>query len=335
MQTREYGDLFSLISNMIGAVTLASDEQTQVANFINRRFFEAFQESPVWPRYVVTGEERDIAIYNISGVTDIEPASVNGNYRLIGVSDGGEGNSKEGTNIYVKIENFDKGTLTGSILYQQSGGSFAISGSDSILDYNSVTDKYSIDDLGTLRFTATSSGYDKPEDVISWTAGTGVSGQPRIKAVQMIPYEELNKTTIGDFNRIHRKQPFINNSAIEYDFYADVDGANILNITNTTDSSAFVTYKIPFEKLSPTLSAPPESNDYYNSNLAVPQEFFNYIAHAVYADFLRVQNKQQEAIAEEGVAKNYLAQELEKVDLRMNNSTINNKFSTYVNRQSR
>ena len=328
MQTREYGDLFSLISNMIGAVTLASDEQTQVANFINRRYFEAFQESPVWPRYVVTGEERDISVYNISGVSGADAAKVNGNYRLIGVSDGSEGNSKDGTNIYVKVENFNKGTLTGSIIYQQTSGTLRIAGDDSILDYNSVTDRYSVDNTGTTRFTATSNAYEKPEDVVSWNAGTGVSGSPRIKAVQLVGYEELGKTTIGDFNRIHRKKPFLDNSAIEYDFYTDVNGANILNIKNTADSSAFVTYKEEFAPFTVTSS-------YYDSTVAVPIEFFNYIAHAVYADFLRVQNKQQEAIAEEGVARNYLAQELEKVDLRMNNSTINKRFSTYVSRQSR
>jgi hypothetical protein len=38
----------------------------------------------------------------------------------------------------------------------------------------------------------------------------------------------------------------------------------------------------------------------------VPAEFFNFIAHAVYADFLRVQNRQQEAIAEDQVAQTYL-----------------------------
>ena len=41
------------------------------------------------------------------------------------------------------------------------------------------------------------------------------------------------------------------------------------------------------------------------------------------------------AMAEEQVAGTYLALELEKIDLRSNNNTINKKFSTYVNRQSR
>jgi hypothetical protein len=41
------------------------------------------------------------------------------------------------------------------------------------------------------------------------------------------------------------------------------------------------------------------------------------------------------AMQEEAVAGTYLALELEKIDLRSNNNTINKKFSTYVNRQSR
>jgi hypothetical protein len=34
-------------------------------------------------------------------------------------------------------------------------------------------------------------------------------------------------------------------------------------------------------------------------------------------------------------ANMYLAQELEKVDVIMNNNTVNQRFTTYVNRQSR
>jgi hypothetical protein len=41
------------------------------------------------------------------------------------------------------------------------------------------------------------------------------------------------------------------------------------------------------------------------------------------------------ALTEEQIAKNYLDIELEKIDIRNNNNSINHKFSTYVNRQSR
>jgi hypothetical protein len=41
------------------------------------------------------------------------------------------------------------------------------------------------------------------------------------------------------------------------------------------------------------------------------------------------------ALTEEQVAGTYLALELEKIDMRSNNNTINKRFSTYVSRQAR
>ena len=41
------------------------------------------------------------------------------------------------------------------------------------------------------------------------------------------------------------------------------------------------------------------------------------------------------ALIEEQTGGNYLALELEKIDLRSNNNTTLKKFSTYVNRQAR
>jgi hypothetical protein len=173
------------------------------------------------------------------------------------------------------------------------------------------------------------SSVENPSEVLNWTLTASlVAGTPLFTDKQLIPYAETGRNTIGDFNRIHRKKAFLNNSAIEYDFFVDFDGANILNIISTTDNTAFVTYKKQFTPFAVT-------TDYYNSTAEVPAEFFNFIAHSAYADFLRVQNKQQEAIAEEQVAKTYLALELEKIDIRSNNSTINKRFSTYVSRQSR
>ena len=43
-------------------------------------------------------------------------------------------------------------------------------------------------------------------------------------------------SSIGEFIRIHRTDPFVRNSASEYEFYVDADGAHILNITSTSDT---------------------------------------------------------------------------------------------------
>ncbi len=60
MQTRTYGDLFKLIQSLAGVGSFAASEQDDVANLINRRYFEAYQTSQMWPRYLVAGEERTI-----------------------------------------------------------------------------------------------------------------------------------------------------------------------------------------------------------------------------------------------------------------------------------
>ena len=338
MQTRTYGDLFSLISNMIGAVELAADEQTQVKNFINRRFQEAFDTSPVWPRYLVSSEERDIISIIISGLTagsssDSSGVS-NGNYVLFGTASGTH--AVVGTKVYYNAATGTEaadGVTGATVLFKRSSTNRweLHTGSDITLSASGIIDVEAGagDAMLTEVIPSGASSVDNPSDVVTWTKDTTkLGGTPLFQDKQLIPYAETNRTTIGDFNRIHRKKAFLNNSAIEYDFFADADGANILNIISTTDNTAFVTYKKQFTPFSVT-------TNFYNSTAEVPAEFFNYIAHTVYADFLRVQNKQEEAIAEENVGAKYLAQELEKVDLRMNNSTINKRFSTYVNRQSR
>jgi thiol:disulfide interchange protein len=152
MQTRTYGDLFKLIQSLAGVGSFAASEQDDVANLINRRYFEAYQTSQMWPRYLVAGEERTIE--------------------------------------------------------------------------------------------------------------TG----------QIVPYAETSKNTIGEFIRIHRQQPFLNNSTLEFDFYVDSSGAHILNISTADASSAYITYKKQFTPFT-------TSSSYTTSTEEVPSEFFPFIAH--------------------------------------------------------
>lgn len=202
MQLRTYSDLLSLIQSLAGVSSFTDDEKPQILNFVNRRAFEAYNISPIWPRYLVVSEERTISSDNL------------------------------------------------------------------------------------------------------------------------IPYTQTSKNEISEFIRIHRKRAFLNNSAYEYDFFVDSNGANILNIVTSDATSAFVTYKKPLTLFTQT------SED-------IPAEFFYFIGHAAYADFLRMDGQHSKAISEEQLAKEYLDLELEKIDLRSNNNSINHKFSTYVNRQSR
>jgi hypothetical protein len=202
MQVRTYSDLEDLIKSLAGVFSFTDEEKNQILNFVNRRAFEAYNISPIWPRYLVISEERTISSGNL------------------------------------------------------------------------------------------------------------------------IPYTQSSKNDIAEFIRIHRKQAFLNNSALEYDFFVDSNGGNILNIVSSEATSAFVTYKKKLDLFT-------------RDSLDIPAEFFYFMAHAAYADFLRMDGQHGKALAEEQLAKNYLDIELEKIDIRSNNNSINQKFSTYVNRQSR
>lgn len=163
----------------------------------------------------------------------------------------------------------------------------------------------------------------------SWPRYLIVSQERNITSANLIPFSQGGLATINEFIRIHRTQAFLNNSALEYDFYVDANGANILNVVNTSDTTAFCTYK----KELPVFTA--DSNNLGDVDDSIPGEFFNFLAHATYADFLRMDGQHGKALAEEQLAQNYLDSELENIDLRNNNNSINHKFSTYVNRQSR
>lgn len=208
MQNRTYSELFNLIKSLAGVNEFTTEETNYIRDFANRRFYEAFEVTETWPRYLVVGEAR--------------------------------------------------------------------------------------------------------------TATNGV-----------VPVAEGSKATIGQFLRIHRDKPFQRNSEREYDFYVDFSGAHIINQAGGTDQTGdvYVTYKRQF---TPVLGYASQPNVQ-----SVPQEFFYYIAHTSYADFLRMDGQVEKALIEEQVGEKYLDIELSKLELLTNNNTVGKRISTYVNKQSR
>jgi hypothetical protein len=333
MQTRTYGDLFKLVQSLAGVTAFATNEQDDIANLINRRYQTAYNTSQIWPRYLAVGESRKVSAFRTgtrlgsSGGTEYDNISyykygedTNGNDVFIPVNRAV--NTQNDTTHFVKINstkkwiwgagNFSKDPITGVVSFT-AGITFAT---------QQDTDEV-----------------DSPTDVKDWGAVSNVGGQLFLTKEQVISFDETleeessatdntSMDTIAEFIRIHRRRAFVNNSALEYDFFVDSRGANILNISNTADTEAFVTYKKKFVPFT-------TSSDYTTSTEEVPGEFFQYIAYGTYADFLRMDGQHDKAQLESENAELSLAQQLERVDAIMNNNTINKKFSTYVNRQSR
>jgi hypothetical protein len=313
MQDRTYSDLLFLVQSLIGAGNLTTEEQGSIDSFINRRAHEAFQTSQSWPRFLVSSEERNIIAYVLSGATSSTITDVNANYKFIGLNDGDIG--KAGTKVYE-----DSNPSAPVILIYKNSSNAWIVTYDAGFSIN-ADGTVDITSAGTTQFTeADSVKKDRVEDVETWTPRAG-SDVLSVSAKNLIPYAQTNKNNIGEFLKIHRKKAYINNSSIEYDFFVDSDGGNILNIANTSDGTAFVTYK-------------KELPQYTITSTDIPGEWFFFIAHGSYADFLRMEGQIEKALIEEETAQKYLAMELEKID-NMSNNNVFRRFSTHGTRQSR
>lgn len=155
-----------------------------------------------------------------------------------------------------------------------------------------------------------------------WERFIVVGEERTLSTGQLVPFTETDKNNIGEFNRIHRKQPFLNSSALEYDFYVDADGAHVMNISPTDSTSVWVTYKKEF-------------TDYTTSSTDIPFEWFEFLAHGAYADFLRMDGQLDAAMVEEDRAKEYLMWSLEKAQSRNNKSNIGKRIRTYGTTQRR
>jgi len=398
MQTRTYGELFKLIQSLAGVRAFAPSEQDDIANFINRRFSEIYNESPIWPRYVVPNEPRSGTINQVVPYTQdaviVKGAgseNANGFYTKGMTRDLGAAYTKDLSSIRFTISGVTSDTaINGEYQFYASTNNAGPFGTEEDGSWVKVDDpRYEITRLLYSNWQGPSgqfwrlSASEIPGGIVgigapnrtnfpwlaTWSEGTFsgpdetyqfsnnvtenkldlpdvptggeeksfllYSGSPSASGTQMVvrggklPAPFANTTQrIGDFIRIHRTQPFLNESALEYNFYVAADGAHVMNVVSSTEGVYYVTYKAPFVPFSVT-------SDYENSTVEVPLEFFHYLAHSVYADFLRMDGQTDKAFAEEQKAGTYMALELERIDTRSNNNSLNQRFSTYVNKQAR
>ena len=332
MQDRTYSDLLFLIQSLVGGGNLTTEEQGSIDSFINRRAHEAFQTSQTWPRFLVSSEERAFSLYELSGATAATSTAVNAQYKFFGINTGsfedGVGSATADTNIY-RDASQSSNNNSGTFIYKNSSNAWVVATGINLTDTRTSDGKISLHEAGTVQFTeADANKNDTVEGVTTWTPRGSSTNLLSVEVKNIIPYSEEGildpepaKTTIGEFLKVYRKRAFFNDSSLEYDFFVDFNGANILNVANTTDNAAFVTYK-------------KELPQYTITSIDIPGEWFFFIAHGSYADFLRMEGKVEQSMAEEDVAQKYLAQELEKVD-NMSNNNVFRRFSTHGTRQSR
>jgi len=152
-----------------------------------------------------------------------------------------------------------------------------------------------------------------------------VIGEERVVTNSVIPYSEAGVLPIDTFMRVHKQAPYMASSVQEYDIMVTADGAALV-CGDLNPSLAFVTYKA---QLTDTYG------DGTGEVAAIPAEWYQYIAHGTYADYLRAEGQQEKAVIADQEAEMLLQDELIRLDENHTSGLVSNRIFTNANMQMR
>ena len=183
---------------------------------------------------------------------------------------------------------------------------------------------YFIATVGNTDFTLIgSSANTVGEYFVATGAGTG-TGTAR-PALGYVPYAETGKSSVDTFLRFFKQAPYIASSVQEFDYTVTAEGATLV-AGDLNPSTAFLTYKA---QLSDTYG------DGAGETSSVPAEWFQYLAHGTYADYLRAEGQQEKAALADQEAEALLTEELIRLDENHTSGFVSNRIRTNANMQLR
>lgn len=150
-------------------------------------------------------------------------------------------------------------------------------------------------------------------------------GEQRAVSSNIVPYTETGKDAIDTYLRIHVQAPFISTSVQEYDIMVTAAGATLV-AGNTSPTEAFVTYKKQFSET---------FGDGSGESTSIPAEWFQYMAHGTYADYLRAEGQQGKAALADQEADALLQEEMIRIDEQHTIQMVANRIFTNANMQMR
>lgn len=153
-----------------------------------------------------------------------------------------------------------------------------------------------------------------------------VVGEERTVSGGVVPFTQSGLGAIDTFLQVHRTQPYQRASAQLIEFYVQNGGATLID-GNLDLSSAFVTYK---KQLADTYG-----DGSSGTVVNVPDEWFSYLAHGTYADFMRAEGQQEKAALADAEAKDKLDDELIRISDMHTINAVANRIHTNANMQPR
>jgi hypothetical protein len=307
MQTDTYSNLLSLVKGLSGNTTLTTEETTLIGTFINRRIYNAYRRYAYWPRYLVLGEAREVDSDTVAATALTTSTS----YTIL----------TAGTTDWVALGSPDASVGTKFTMSTDTANATALTNGK----------RYKIKSLGTTNFTLigaasntvglefTATGAGTGTGTVYANVGTGTA----TLYYSVVPFSQSNKNDIDTFFRIYDQAPYVINSVDEFEFVLTSDGAKVIN-----NADGLTSFYVDYKK---------EWGGDYNSttNTNVPLEFFHYAAHGAFADFLRYDQQNEKAAAEEAYAESLLVLELENAMNQRNANRVAGRFRSHSTSQSR
>jgi hypothetical protein len=152
-----------------------------------------------------------------------------------------------------------------------------------------------------------------------------VVGEQRDVTAAVLPYSEPGLQPIDTFLRVYKQAPYFAASVQEYDIMVTASGATLV-CGDLSPTEAFVTYKA---QLVDTYG------DDSGETSSIPAEWFQYIAHGTYADYLRAEGQQEKAVIADQEAEMLLQDELIRLDENHTSGLVSNRIFTNANMQMR
>lgn len=327
MQTRLYSDLYGLIQALCG-IQFSIAESIRVKSLINRRAARVFRASNYWTRFLVVGEERYCTPAPVAATT-----TVAGNGYFI---------ATVGTTDYSSIGATANAVFTASVATTVLTVTAVTSGTIQVGDYitgsglttggvqitafgtgSGGVGTYTISPTQATLTSRTFKSFSVDSYFVATGAGTG-TGTVRL-ADSTMPYTETGKAAIDTFLRIFKDRPYRKASVQEYEYYVTSDGAELVS-GDLNPLTVFVTYK-------------KQLTDFYGDNTGeiadIPAEWFHYLAHGTYADWLKAEGQQDKAALADQEAEAVLQDELIRLDENHTSGLVSSRIFTNANMQMR
>jgi hypothetical protein len=325
MQTRLYSDLFGLVQALCG-VAFSIADSIRIKALINRRANIAYRASNYWTRFLKVGEERYCTPAPVAA-TSVVPGSgyfvstaETTDWSLVGLPAKAVFTATA-TGGTMTVTAMTSGTIIVGDTLSRAGIS-AITVTRFITGTGGVG-TYGISNTGVAFVTGTVKTFGVGDYFVATGTATG-TGTVRL-ANSTIPYTQTGLSPVDTFLRVFKQAPYAASSVQEFDYTVTSGGAKLVS-GDLNPLTAFVTYKAQF-------------TDVYGDNTGevsdVPAEWFQYLAHSTYSDYLRAEGQQERASIAAAEADLVLQDELIRLDENHTSGFVSNRIRTNANMQLR